>query len=78
MDTASAAPATRKPRVLRIISPAAPTPANPAAADPPALLVPATQVERIRTWLKYGMTVRRVAAHYGVEIDDIRRTIRNW
>jgi hypothetical protein len=77
MDTAPAAEAARKPRVLRIISPAEPTPAAPAAAEPPAPSVPAGQVERIRTWVKYGMTLRQVAEHYGAEIDEIRRIIRN-
>lgn len=77
MDTAPAAQMARKPRVLRIISPAVPKPATPAAVEPPAPSVPAAQVERIRTWIKYGKTVRQVAEHYGAEIDDIRRIIRN-
>jgi hypothetical protein len=51
-------------------------PATPAAAEPPAPSVPAAQVERIRTWVKYGMTVRQVAEHDGAEIDEIRRIIR--
>jgi hypothetical protein len=77
MDTAPAAQAARKPRVLQIISPAVPKPATPIAAEPPAPSVPAAQVERIRTWVKYGMTVRQVAEHYGAEIDEIRRIIGN-
>lgn len=39
--------------------------------------IPRSQFSRIRSWVEYGMTVRQVAEHYGVEIDEIRRIVRN-
>ena len=38
---------------------------------------PAVVFSRIRSWIKYGMKVRQVAEHYGAEIEEIRRIIRN-
>ena len=43
----------------------------------PRSQIPRSQFSRIRSWVKYGMTVRQVAEHYGTEIDEIRRIIRN-
>lgn len=34
------------------------------------------QVARIRTWLKYGMTVTQVAEVFGVAVDEIERAMR--
>ena len=39
--------------------------------------IPQSQFSRIRSWIKYGMKVRQVAEHYGAEIEEIRRIIRN-
>jgi uncharacterized protein (DUF433 family) len=33
-------------------------------------------VARIRTWLRYGMTIAEVAAVYGVEADEIAHILR--
>ena len=44
---------------------------------PPRPKIPWSQFSRIRSLVKYGMTVRQVAEHYGAEIDEIRRIIRN-
>ena len=38
---------------------------------------PRSQFSRIRSLVKYGMTVRQVAEHYGADIDEITRIIRN-
>ncbi len=49
-----------------------------AAPEPQATpQIPRSQFSRIRLLVKYGMTVRQVAEHYGAEIDEIRRIIRN-
>jgi hypothetical protein len=73
--------AARKPRVLRIIAPApAPhhEPETPVAPEPsPIPSVPASQVARIRTWVKYGMTVDQVAKVYRVSIGEIERLLGN-
>ena len=72
---------TRKPRVLRIISPAAPVthevvepPARP--APPARRAIPRSQFAGIRTWVKYGMTVTEVAEVYGAAVGDIERILR--
>ncbi len=38
--------------------------------------IPTTHLARIRTWVRYGMTMPQVAAVYGVEVDEIRRILR--
>lgn len=38
--------------------------------------IPPAQLTRIRTWLKYGMTIGEVANVYGVEIGEIERILR--
>jgi hypothetical protein len=72
---------TRKPRVLRIISPTAPV--THKGVEPPAKLaararraIPRSQFARIRTWVKYGMTVSEVAKIYGAAVGDIERILR--
>jgi hypothetical protein len=72
---------TRKPRVLRIVSPGAPVthevvepPAKPAARARRA--IPRSQFARIRAWVKYGMTVSDVAKVYGAAVGDIERILR--
>jgi hypothetical protein len=73
---------TRKPRVLRIISPAAPVThevvAPPARPAPRArrVMIPRSQIGRIRIWVKYGMTISEVAKVYGAAVGDIERILR--
>jgi hypothetical protein len=38
--------------------------------------IPPVHLTRIRTWLKYGMTIGEVANVYGVEIGEIERILR--
>lgn len=80
-DTAPADQAARKPRVLRIISPEPARhqePETPDAPEPsPTPSVPASQVARIRTWVRYGLTVHQVAKVYGVPIGEIERVLRH-
>jgi hypothetical protein len=72
---------TRKPRVLPILSPAAPahheereTPAAPEPQTTRALARP--QFARIRALVKYGMTVAQVAEVYGAAVSEIERILR--
>jgi hypothetical protein len=72
---------TRKPRVLPILSPAAPVRheehETPAAPEPQTTReIPRSQFVRIRTLVKYGMTVAQVAKVYGVAADEIARILR--
>jgi hypothetical protein len=71
----------RKPRVLGIISPAAPvrhevveaavSPEQPATRN-----IPRSQFARIRTLVKYGMKVAQVAEVYGAAVGEIEHIIR--
>lgn len=38
--------------------------------------IPPAHLTRIRTWLRYGMTISEVANVYGVEIGEIERILR--
>lgn len=69
----------RQPRVLRATEPArhledvvvAPL----TAMTPAAPSVPASDLSRIKTWLKYGMTIAQVAQVYGLAIHDLERLL---
>jgi hypothetical protein len=71
----------RAPRILAI-SPAAPI--RDAAVETPVIpkqpampeIIPASQLARIRTWVKYGMTVSQVAQLYQVTVEEIERILR--
>ena len=65
----------RKPRVLRVTSL---PPAGVEDVKPPARLeaasttsIPPAHFARIRTWVRYGMTVAQVAQIYGTGLDEI-------
>jgi hypothetical protein len=80
-DTSPAEQSTRKPRLLSIV-PAAPVrveevkgPVRLEQQTPRA--IPRSQFARIRTWVKYGMTVAQVANVYGVARGDVERILRN-
>ena len=69
-----------KPRVLPILPP---TPirqetVSPSATSEPATVpeIPAKKSARLRTLVKYGMTVSQVAEVYQVPIETIERMIR--
>jgi len=80
-ESAPPSPTERKPRVLQIIARPVKSDEEVKAAitaEPqPTPKIPRSQFSRIRSWVKYGMTVRQVAEHYGAEMDEIRRIIRN-
>jgi hypothetical protein len=48
----------------------------PNVPTPAAGEIPASQLARIRSWVKYGMTVPQVAAVYGVSVAEIERVLR--
>ncbi|HEV2334303.1 MAG TPA: hypothetical protein VGS13_02285 [Stellaceae bacterium] len=66
--------------MLRIILPAAPvrheereTPVGP---EPQTTRdIPQSQFARIRSWVKYGMTVAQVAEVYGAAVDEIEHIL---
>jgi hypothetical protein len=71
----------RKPRVLSAI-PVQPTRLEPAKQSverepaTPCHQLPASHLSRVRTWLKYGMTIRQAAEVYGVSVGEIERILR--
>lgn len=80
-DTPAADQRARKPRVLGIV-PTAPVrveevkaSVSPEQQTPHA--IPRSQFARIRTLVKYGMTVAQVAEVYGVVVGDVERILRN-
>ena len=70
----------RKPRVLPILSPAPirqETVNAPATSQAPtAPDTPAKKAARVRTLMKYGMTVSQVAEIYRVPVEMIERMLR--
>ena len=68
-----------KPRVLSISPPpVARETIEPTICPAPrtAPMVPKSQVARIRTWVKYGMTVRQTAEVTGVDAGEIERVLQ--
>jgi hypothetical protein len=79
--SAPADQSARKPRVLQIISPAVPIRHDavevPVATEPERTReIPRSQFVRIRTLVKYGMTVAQVAKVFGVAAGEIARILR--
>jgi hypothetical protein len=69
----------RKPRVLTIASPApvhVEREAPVSAKQQMAPEIPRSQFDRVRTWVKYGMTASQVAEVYGVPVGEIERILR--
>ena len=67
----------RKPRVLQIISVRHEERETPAAPEPQTMhKIPRSQFVRIRTLVKYGMTVAQVAKVFGVAAGEIARILR--
>ena len=75
----AAASSARKLRVLAIASPAplhVEREAPVSAKQQMAPEIPRSQFDRVRTWVKYGMTAPQVAEVYGVAIDEVARILR--
>ena len=69
----------RKPRVLTIVSPAPDHVEREAPVSAKQQMtpeIPRSQFDRVRTWVKYGMTARQVAEVYGVPVGEIERILR--
>jgi hypothetical protein len=50
---------------------------TPAAPEPQTMRkIPRSQIVRIRTLVKYGMTVAQVAKVYGIDAGEIARILR--
>ena len=72
----------RKPRILSVVR-EQPTAIRAVAREPskpplvqhetrrPSKRVPASQLTRLRAWLKYGMTAHQAADVYGVSVSEI-------
>ena len=69
----------RKPRVLPIIRSSAPVlseePKTATAPAAPRGKIPRSQFARIRSWVKYGMTVAQAAQVCGVAVAEIERIL---
>lgn len=77
----------RKPRILSVVREQPPAmPAVPREPSKPALVqhktrrrskrVPASQLTRLRSWVKYGMTAHQAADVYGVSVSEIERILQ--
>ena len=69
----------RKPRVLTIASPApvhVEREAPVSAKQQMTPEIPRSQFDRVRTWVKYGMTASQVADVYRVPVGEIERILR--
>jgi len=76
----SASPQFRQPRVLGI---SAPQPRRQEDVEPlrpaPATTqkrIADTEAARVKTWVKYGMTIPQVAKVYGVTLMEVQRVLR--
>jgi hypothetical protein len=75
----SADSSARKPRVLTSALPApvqAEREAPVSAKQQTTPEIPRSQFDRVRTWVKYGMTAPQVAEVYGVAVDEVERILR--
>ena len=72
--------AARKPRVLPVLPPAAIRPDTVAAPTPstsqPSVEIPSRKSARLRSLVKFGMTVSQVAEVYGVPVETIEQLLR--
>jgi hypothetical protein len=85
-STAAAQQNVRKPRILSAVREQAPTlraaygepnkPSRQRKIRRPRKRVPVSDLARLRTWLKYGMTVRQAADVYGVSESEIERIVQ--
>ena len=67
-----------KPRVLAAQPPARSDAASTAVspAQETRRAIPKSQVDRIRTWLRYGMTVSQAADACGVPVSELKDALR--
>jgi hypothetical protein len=72
-----------QPRQSRVLGISAPQPRRQEYAEPSRPAAVATQkriadaeAARVRTWVKYGMTIPQVAEVYGVTLTEVQRVLR--
>jgi hypothetical protein len=65
--------AARKPRILAASAPVTPALLAPTQAR---AAIPKSQLDRVRTWLKYGMTMRQAADACGVPASELKDALR--
>jgi hypothetical protein len=67
-----------KPRILAAQPPARSDAAGTGVSpsQKPRRAIPKSAVDRIRTWLRYGMTVRQAADACGVSVSELKDTLR--
>ena len=83
-DTGTAQQDQRKPRILSAVREPQPQAAHENASEPPlqhetrrrGKRVPPSQLARLRTWVKYGMTIPQAAGVYGVSESEIERILQ--
>jgi hypothetical protein len=70
--------AARKPRILAAMPPARLAPVNTVVSpvQETRRTIPKSQIDRIRTWLKYGMTIPQAAGVSGVSVSDLKDALR--
>jgi hypothetical protein len=73
--TPAAGESTHKPRVLAISPPEVEAPISP-NEQKITPKIERSQMARVRTLVRYGMTARQVAEVYGVDVDEISRILR--
>jgi hypothetical protein len=85
-ETEAAQRDMRKPRILRAVTakqaivqvPVVETTKRPLQrkARTPGKRVPVSHLARVRSWLKYGMTIAQAADVYGVGVSEIERILQ--
>ena len=68
----------RKPRILAAVLPARPTVAGTTVnqIQETRRAISKSQIDRVRTWLRYGMTVRQAAHACGVSVSELKDALR--
>lgn len=68
-----------KPRILAAQPPARRAVVRAAVVTPhqePRRAIPKAQVDRIRTWVRYGMTIHQAADACGVSVSELKDALR--
>ena len=63
----------RPPRVLETAPPAPREVIEAAISPEPPMPIPPADFARVRSWVKYGMTLAQVAEIYRVPVDEVAR-----
>ena len=75
---ASEGQSVRKPRILAAVlpKPVHHEPVPETAPDQRPLVMSGREVNCIKTWIRYGMSIYQVAQTYGITVSDIKRTLK--